>query len=571
MLPVQKLPDILEANGILTKKDLAKLTHEAECTSLSLEECVLKKRLVTPSLLYKAGAQFFKLPYISLLGQIIPKEVLNAIAEPIARTHQIVPYAKEGNVLKVALLDPEDLQTLDFIEKKTGLILDLSITDPDSLSDGLKQYKKSLEEEFAQIAKASKQPIEKLAQEAPVVRIVDALLEHAIIRGSSDIHIEPREKDVLVRFRIDGILREAMVLPKDVHLGILARIKILSNLKIDEHNVPQDGRFKVQIPNYRVSIRVSIFPMFDGEKIVMRILHEDLKLLSINELGFEPKQLEIIMRAIKKPHGIIFVTGPTGSGKTTTLYAFLTALNKPGVNISTIEDPVEYRIPGLNQSQVSPKVGFTFDIGLRSLLRQDPNIIMVGEIRDNETADIAVNAALTGHLVLSTVHTNDALTTIARLTDLGVPPFLVAQTTLAITAQRLMRKICAHCLVSYTMSKELAHELDALFNVKALLKTLARENVITEKNTDTLEGMRFFRGAGCSMCGDEGYRGRIAIHEVLEVSEELSSLIYARAKTEELNKAAHVDAGTLTLLEDAFIKAKQGLTTIEEILRVVNE
>lgn len=570
MLPVQKLPEILEAAGILNRKELDKLSHEAECSSLALEECVLKKRVVTPSLLYKAGAQFFKLPYITLLGQVIPKEVLSTIPEPIARTHQIVPYAKENNILKVALLDPEDLQTLDFIEKKTGLTLELSITDPDSLKDALKQYKKSLEEEFAQIAKVSTQPIEKLAQEAPVVRIVDALLEHAIIRGASDIHIESREKDVIVRFRVDGILREAMVLPKEVHLGILARIKILANLKIDEHSIPQDGRFRFQIPNYRVSIRVSIYPMFDGEKVVMRILHEDIKLLSINELGFDPKQLAIVMRSIKKPHGIIFVTGPTGSGKTTTLYAFLTTLNQPGVNISTIEDPVEYRIPGINQSQVNPKVGFTFGIGLRSLLRQDPNIIMVGEIRDTETADIAINAALTGHLVLSTVHTNDALTTIPRLTDLGAPPFLVAQTTLMISAQRLVRKICTHCLVSFTISRAMAKDLEALFDVKALLKTLAREGVITEKNVSSFEGMRFLRGAGCSMCSSEGYRGRIAIHEVLEINEKLASLIHSRAKVEDL-KAAAREQGMVTLLEDAFIKAKQGLTTIEEILRVANE
>lgn len=569
MLPPQKLPDILEANGILSKKDILKLKDEAECKALSLEECVLKKRLVNPTLLYEAGAKFFNLPYVSLLGKIIPKETLQTISEPIARTHGIIPYEKDKTTLKIALLDPEDIQMLDFIEKKVGLTVELSITDPESLKEALKQYKQSLEAEFAEIAKAGKKPIEELAHEAPIVRIVEALLEHAIIRGASDIHIEAREKDIVVRFRIDGMLSEAMVLPKEVSAGIIARIKILSNLKIDEHNVPQDGRFKVQIPNYNVSVRVSIYPMFDGEKIVMRILHEDIKLLSISELGFGKHQLEIVMRNIQKPHGIIMVTGPTGSGKTTTLYSFLTSLNKPNVNISTIEDPVEYRMPGINQSQVNPKVGFTFAIGLRSMLRQDPDIIMVGEIRDAETADIAINAALTGHLVLSTLHTNDAITAIPRLTDLGAPPFLVAQTAILITAQRLVRKVCSHCTASYTLTKANVKELESLFDIKTILATLAHEGVINKPDTP-LEGMRFYKGAGCSMCGQDGYRGRIAIHEILEVTPQISSLIYSRAKAEQLKEAARKQ-GMLTLVEDAFIKAKQGLTTIAEILRVTKE
>ena len=569
MLPIPKLPEILEVNKILSKDELAKAQNEAECKSLSLEDCVLKKRLVTQELLYKAASTFFKLPFITLIGQIIPHTVLKLIPEPIARTHQIVPYAQENNILKVAVLNPDDAQTIEFIEKKTGLTLQIAMTDPESLKDALKQYKKSLEIEFAEIAKASKKPIEELAQEAPVIRIVDALLEHAILRGASDIHIEPREKDVTVRFRVDGLLKEAMILPKEVHAGVIARIKILANLKIDEHRVPQDGRFKVEIPNYKVSIRVSIFPMFDGEKIVMRILQEDIKLLSINDLGFAPKQLAMVVRTISKPHGIILVTGPTGSGKTTTLYGFLASLNKPHVNISTIEDPIEYRIHGINQSQVSPKVGFTFAIGLRSLLRQDPNVIMVGEIRDSETADIAMNAALTGHLVLSTLHTNDAVTAIPRLIDLGAPPFLIAQTTSLISAQRLVRKVCPHCIQSYVLSKEQANQLEAQFTMNTILEVMKREEAINDESA-TVEGMRFFHGAGCAQCGMEGYRGRAAIHEILEITPEISTLIYGRAPADALREAAKKQ-GMLTLVEDAFIKAKQGLTTIDEILRVTRE
>lgn len=569
MLPIQKLPEILIAGKLLSQDQIAKAQTEAECKALSLEECVLKKRLTTAELLYKAAATFFQLPYVSLIGQIIPQTILALIPEPIARTHQIIPYAQEAETLKVALLNPDDTEILEFIEKKTGLILELALTDPENFQDGLKQYKQSLEMEFAEIAKASRKPIAELAQEAPVIRMVDALLEHGILRGASDIHIEPREKDVTVRFRVDGILKEAMALPKAVHAGVVARIKILANLKIDEHRIPQDGRFKVTIPNYKISIRVSIFPMFDGEKIVMRILHEDLRLLSINELGLGPEQLKIVVHNISKPHGMILVTGPTGSGKTTTLYGFLATLNKPHVNISTIEDPIEYRIPGINQSQVNPKIGFTFAIGLRSLLRQDPNIIMVGEIRDSETADIAMNAALTGHLVLSTLHTNDAVTAIPRLIDLGAPPFLIAQTINLISAQRLVRRICPHCTQNYVVSAELAAQLETQFNMPAILETMKREGLLTETKIK-LEGLRFATGAGCAQCGNEGYRGRLAIHEILEVTPEISSLVYAHATTAKLQEVAKAQ-GMLTLVEDAFIKAKQGLTTIDEILRVTKE
>ncbi|MDO8505175.1 MAG: GspE/PulE family protein [bacterium] len=569
MLPISKLPEILTASKIIGKNDLDKIQIEAECTALSLEDCVLKKRLVSPELLYRAAATFFKLPFVTLIGQMIPHEVLLLIPEPTARTHQIIPYEKENDILKVAMLNPDDAQTLEFIEKKTGLTLEVAITDPDNFKDALKQYKKSLETEFAEIAKASKKPIEELAQETPIIRIVDSLLEHAILRGASDIHIEPKEKEVTVRFRIDGLLKEAMILPKEVHAGVIARIKILANLKIDEHRIPQDGRFKVEIPNYKVSIRVSIFPMFDGEKVVMRILQEDIKLLSINDLGFTPKQLAIVMRTISKPHGIILVTGPTGSGKTTTLYGFLASLNKPHVNISTIEDPIEYRIPGINQSQVSPKVGFTFAIGLRSLLRQDPNIIMVGEIRDSETADIAMNAALTGHLVLSTLHTNDAVTATARLIDLGAPPFLIAQTTSLISAQRLVRRVCPHCTLHYMLSDEIVSQLEAQFNMKSILEVMKREGAL-DKGETKLGNIRFSKGAGCSQCGGEGYKGRLAVHELLEVTSEISTLIYNHAPTDALREAARTQ-GMLTLVEDAFIKAKQGLTTIDEILRVTRE
>src|SRR3989338_1514978 len=570
MLSTSKLPKILEENKILSAPELKELQTSAECHGITLEECIIKKHLVQEDLLYKTAAKFYHIPYVTLLGQSISADILRLIPEPIAIHHHIIPYAKEGNTLKVALLNPDDHETLEFIEKKTGLKIELALTDPQSLKDAISQYRQSLEDEFKTIIK--KYPdgrVEELAQEAPIIRIVDALLEHAILRSASDIHIEPGEKNLIVRFRVDGLLREAMSLPKDVSPGIIARVKILANLKIDEHRIPQDGRFKVEMPNNKVSIRVSIFPMLDGEKVVMRILHEDIKLMDIKELGFLPKALDIVLKNLKKTHGIILITGPTGSGKTTTLYTFISLLNRPDVNISTIEDPVEYRIPGINQSQVNPKVGFTFAIGLRSLLRQDPNIILVGEIRDAETADIAINAALTGHLVLSTLHTNDAVTAIARLLDLGMPPFLLAQTLTLITAQRLVRRICPDCIFSYTLTKEQAEELRAQFDMPAILESLAKEGVIGDSK-GPLEGTRFFKGAGCTTCGSEGYRGRLAIHEVLEVSQELAGLVYAKASCTELHAGAR-KGGMVSLIEEAFIKAKQGLTTISEIMRVTRE
>ncbi|KKU72736.1 MAG: Type II secretion system protein E [Parcubacteria group bacterium GW2011_GWA2_47_26] len=571
LLPQSKLPDILTKAKLLTPEQIEQWRADAECHNMALEECLFKKRVLKEENLYKAAAAFFGLPFINLKGYAIPPNLLQIIPEQIAIAHQTVPYDydKETERLKIATLNPEDIQTLEFIEKKTGLAIDLALTDPIGLQDVLKQYRQSLEIELAQYQEPKQAKEEELAQQASVVRIVEALLEHAILQGASDIHIEPHEKDIIVRFRVDGILREAMTLPRNTAPAISARIKILSGLKLDEHRLPQDGRFKVQIPQYHYSVRVSVFPMFDGEKIVMRLLQEDIKVLNLGELGFQPQQQEIIMRAIKKPQGLILVTGPTGSGKTTTLYTGLSLLNRPSVNISTIEDPIEYRIPGVNQSQVNPKIGFTFAIGLRSLLRQDPNIIMVGEIRDSETADIAINAALTGHIVLATLHTNDALTAIPRLTDLGAPSFLIAQTLSLITAQRLVRRICDNCKETYVLGREMAKELEAQFNMPEILDTLVSQGKIKDGRV-ALEKIRFSKGRGCSLCGGEGYKGRVGVHEVMTISPELSKLIYSKSPLSEMRAVAKKQ-GFVTLVEDAFIKAIEGLTTIAEILRATKE
>jgi type IV pilus assembly protein PilB len=372
-----------------------------------------------------------------------------------------------------------------------------------------------------------------------------------------------------VRYRIDGILKNVMVLPKNVQSGIIARIKILANLKVDEHRLPQDGRFKISNNEHKMAFRVSILPTFDGEKIVMRLLNEKGQVLSLEQLGFQQSALEALKRNITKPHGVLLVTGPTGSGKTTTLYTVLNILNQPEVNISTIEDPIEYRMPHINQSQVNAKIGYTFASGLRAFLRQDPNIIMVGEIRDEETAEIATHAAMTGHMVLSTIHTNSAAATLPRLTEMGIPSFLISTTANAIIAQRLVRKICPNCIQSYNLDSDVIEKLEKQLNIDDILKTLEKEKQIISAKKG-LSQLLFYRGKGCKQCNNTGYKGRIGIYEILENTEEISALILKNASAHEIHHKA-VEQGMLTIVEDGFIKAKNGVTTIEEVMRVTKE
>ncbi len=560
-------------NKIITPADLKKIKEELKNGNLSLEDYLLKQHLATEDVLYDLIAKQLNLPFIDLKNVLIRKDILLAIPEPIAQTHQIVAFDKDDHSLKIATTDPEDLQTFEFLEKKFGLKLDINLTTPESIREVLKQYHKSLKAEFAELTKEDKPEIgndlQKMAEDLPIIRIVDTLLEYAIFERASDIHIEPTETEVIVRYRIDGVLRDVMTLPKAVQAGLTARIKILSNLKLDEHRLPQDGRFKIKTKEYEFSFRVSIIPVFDGEKIVMRLLQESGQILTLEQLGFQKSCLTLVKRNVSKPHGMILVTGPTGSGKTTTLYSVLNVLNTPEVNISTIEDPIEYRMPRINQSQVSPRTGFTFAAGLRSLLRQDPNIIMVGEIRDMETAEIAIHAAMTGHLVLSTLHTNDAVGTLPRLLDMGVAPFLVSSTVNLIIAQRLVRKICQNCIASYQLTRKNIEDISAQLDLETLLKNMAREGAISSTK-QKMETMLFYRGKGCKQCNQEGYRGRIGIYEILEVDNKIANLILNRAPSQELLKAA-LDQGMLTMLDDGFIKAKSGITTIEEVMRVTRE
>lgn len=582
MLNERQLKNVLVKNEIITEADFNTYLEEANNQNKKLESYLLEKNIITPLVLYETAAVAYKIPFIDLKNQTIRKDILFAIPEPIATTHDLIAFEADDKEIKIATLNPEDIEIIEFIEKKTGLKPKIYLTIPDSLKEVLNQYHKTLKSEFDYLnvdktkagEKTGDKPedqkdLKKLAADLPVVRIVDTILEYSILEGASDIHIEPEEKDVIVRYRIDGILRNVMVLPKNVQSGIIARIKILSNLKVDEHRLPQDGRFKITSGEYKVAFRVSIIPIFDGEKIVLRLLNEKAQVLGLEQLGMQPSQLAVLKRNIEKPHGMILVTGPTGSGKTTTLYTVLNVVNIPDVNISTIEDPVEYRMPHINQCQVNTKIGFTFAAGLRAFLRQDPDIIMVGEIRDQETAEIAVHAAMTGHLVLSTLHTNDAATTMPRLSEMGVPPFLVATTVNIIIAQRLVRKICPNCIQSYNMDKEMVRELEKSMDIDSILETLEKEKMIIDAKKG-LGSLLFYRGKGCKRCNNTGYKGRMGIYEILENSSKISSLMLKNANAAEINNQA-INDGMLKMVEDGFIKAKNGITTLEEVLRVTKE
>lgn len=569
---------ILEKSKLLPKDRLGQLIQEADTAKVGLEEYLLKNKLISEETLYRQAAETLAIPMIDLGSKPLRKDILFLVPESIALSHKIIAFDQKDQEIHLATLNPDDVQIFDFIARKTGLTPKIFLTPPQQFDEAIKQYRQSLKTEFEKLGKnltvteattaeEEKHNLTKLAEDLPIIRIVDSILEHAVLEEASDIHIEPQENNVMVRYRIDGVLKPVMDLPKITSPGIVARIKILSNLKLDEHRLPQDGRFKIATDQYRLSIRVSVLPVADGEKVVMRLLPETTQALTLEQLGFETNQLKLVEREIKKPHGIIFVTGPTGSGKTTTLYSIINILNKPGVNISTIEDPIEYHISQVNQSQVNPRIGFTFAVGLRALLRQDPNIIMVGEIRDTETGDIAINAALTGHLVLSTLHTNDAATTLPRLVEMGVPTYLIGSTTNLIIAQRLVRKVCKECAVPTKLDKNSAQELENLFDLKAIIEVLNKEKVTAKKS---MADIPFYRGQGCKKCDNEGYHGRIGIYEIMPVTPKIAELLNSHANAGQINKTATAE-GMVTLAQDGFIKAAKGITTIEEIIRVTKD
>ena len=571
---------LLDSN-LVPEDKLEEAAAEAVKQQKKLGNILLESKLIDEAGLQKVYAYVLGIPFVDLAKEAVPLDILQIVPEPIARKYNIVSFEKQGQNLKVAMLNPEDLQTIDFIKKKSGLRIIPCLTTKESIQATLRSYEKSLKAEFGDMLEITAENpkegddhgnLEKMATDLPVVRIVDTLLKHAILQSASDIHIEPSDKEVLVRYRIDGVLHDAMTLPKDAAAGIVARIKVLSNLKLDEHRSPQDGRFKIEKDDYKISFRVSMLPVFDGEKIVMRLLDESAKGLTLEKMGLVGDSLEVVHREIKKPNGIILVTGPTGSGKTTTLYTIMDILNTPEVNISTVEDPVEYRMPRVNQTQINPKVGMTFAAALRSLLRQDPDILMVGEIRDEETLEIALHAAMTGHLVLSTLHTNSAAATLPRMLDMGAEPFLIASTVNIIIAQRLARKLCQECKKSYTLDPDEAKALEKSVDTGEVFAYLKSQESIGNVmgNAKSLADLTFYKPAGCDQCGGEGYRGRVGLYEVLAMETNIRKLV-TQSATSEVIEAEAKKNGMSRMSEDGFLKAVQGITTIEEILRVTKE
>jgi type IV pilus assembly protein PilB len=580
-----ELNTLLKQKKISTETAIKQLQREWQGlkSPMSWEDFLLDKKTLTEEKLLELKSAELGVPVIDLRNEPIPADVLGLVPEPIAHRHKVISFAKTKSELSLAMVDPTDIQTKEFMKKKTGLAIKVFLIGKTSLDFGLAKYHSNLEGEIKHLVREGKpdsagtatgapgldDELKKMAEEIPIIRVVDTLLEYAVIEKASDIHIEPQETSVTVRYRIDGVLHDVMTLPKVIQPALVARIKVLSALKIDEHRLPQDGRFKIEKEGYKFSLRVSTIPVFDGEKVVVRLLDESSKAMSLEQLGFLPGQLAIVDRNIHKPHGMLLVTGPTGSGKSTSLYAILSILNTKQVNISTIEDPVEYRIVGANQMQVNPKIGLTFAMGLRALLRQDPNIIMIGEIRDQETADEAMHAAMTGHIVLSTLHTNSSAGALPRLIDIGVEPYLIASTVNAVMGQRLVRVICPDCKTKYETDKTMLEALRKQFNFDKLLQSLRQENIITDKIKDVAD-LEFFHGQGCDKCSNTGYKGRIGIHEILEVTEDIAEMIVKHATTQEIQAAAEAK-GMVVMWEDGFIKAVQGTTTIDEILRVTKE
>lgn len=557
-----QLKKILVDQGFITEEDFLKAEQEAKKENKDLTDVLVEKDLIKDEQLGELIALELGYPFISLKKEVIDESILKIIPEHVARKQLVIAFAKDKEGVKIATPYPENLDFIISLQKKIGeRVLPYYATKQD-IKEALLKYRRPLQEELEEVIKKGIEEMETATKkELPIIKIVDSIIEYGYQTKASDIHIEPHEKETFIRYRIDGVLHDVLILPKFIHDYLISRIKILSQLRIDEHRAAQDGRFSKKYEEGKVDFRVSIVPTTKGEKAVLRILSEKSREYDLESLGFSEHDLAIVKKHINKPWGMILSTGPTGCGKTTTLYAILKILNRREINIATIEDPVEYDIEGVNQIQVDPTTNLTFAEGLKALVRQDPDVIMVGEIRDKETAKIAVNAALTGHLVLSTFHTNDAPTTLPRLINLGVEPFLIASTVNIIIAQRLVRKICPRCITSQVVEKEKIIKM-----LEGSSEILERLSAIFEKKKE----IRIYSGKGCPLCYNSGYLGRTGIFEVLEVTEPLRELIMKRVDAATLRKEA-IKQGMVTMIEDGLNKVLSGITTLEEILAATRE
>jgi type IV pilus assembly protein PilB len=559
--------DELARERLITQAQYDEIKVKAITLGVSEESLITTSNIVPEDKLAEAKAKLLGIPYVSLENSSFSPEALGFVPQAVVQRFNLIPflYDDKTKTLSIAMANPVDLEAITFVTQKTGLNIKAFASSPTAVKQAIDmQYRQEL---VGQVGEALKETAEEpgktktvdstqiaqIIKEAPIAKIVSTILEYAVKSRSSDVHIEPQEERVRVRYRIDGILYDRLSLPKSVQEAVISRIKILSEMKIDEHRTPQDGRFNFKIDDKEVDLRISVLPANHGEKIVMRLLRKSGGIPTFQELGLEGTALRNLEMNMLRPHGIIIVCGPTGSGKTTTLYSVLNKLNSPKVNIMTLEDPVEYEMPGINQVQVNTAVGLTFASGLRSFLRQDPNIILVGEIRDKETTDLAIQAALTGHLVFSTLHTSNASGALPRLVDLGAESFLLASSMNAIVGQRIVRKICAHCKTEFTPAPQ-------------ILETIKRElgPLLPPGN------LTFAKGAGCSECGNAGYLGRVGIFEVLPITPKIADMILKHSDSNSLETEARAEH-MITMKQDGYLKILRGVTTLEEVLRVAQE
>ena len=567
----KNLVDVLLSKGLVNKVQLDNVNLQQLKTGESEESIIRGLRLVSDSELVQAKADFLRVPYVDLEKIGFAPEALALVPQSVAERYQLIPYGMDAKnrALMVAMANPVDLETVEFLEKKTGYKIktamamakqiEMAIKEKYEREKGITSEVSRALDEHKKEAKVVVERKDKVSSEAPVAKIVTTILEYAVKSRASDVHIEPQEDNVRIRYRIDGILQEKYMLPRNVHDAVVSRIKILSSLKIDEKRVPQDGRFFFSYDGKDVDLRISTCPTTYGEKVVMRLLNKSVKVPTLPDLGLRGRALKNLMDAVARPHGIIIVCGPTGSGKTTTLYSVLDIVAKPTVNVMTIEDPVEYQIKGVNQVQVNNQAGLSFASALRSFLRQDPNVIMVGEIRDMETADLAINASLTGHLVFSTLHTNDASGVPPRMLDMGVEPFLLVSSLNCVVGQRVLRRVCKNCVESAPMPPEI--DADMVATLGPIYDSI-KEKWKADKKELTIAKIK-----GCDQCNNTGYLGRIAIYEVMPITEKLSKLIVEKAPAAALQRLA-MEEGMLTMKQDGYAKVLEGTTTIEEVLRV---
>ncbi len=571
-----ELLDILLQAGHITEDQYRQVEKEATETGRPVDAVLLKEKMADEELITRAKGTLLGVPYADLVGKKVDVQVVNLISRPVAENAKAVAFDKQEGVISIGMLDPRDMtavQTIDFLAQASNFKPRYHIISNASYNYVLKKYEE-LGKEVAKALEVAKEKyvpkkeegkeekLEEIIKGAPVSRIVSVILRHAVDGNASDIHIEPFGEETRVRYRVDGVLRTSLKLPKYIHASLISRIKVLANLKLDETRVPQDGRIRETFGDKVIDFRISTMPLQDNEKVVMRILDTSKGVPLLEQLGFRSQYVEMIKKDIKKPHGMFLITGPTGSGKSTTLFTILNMRNDEVVNISTLEDPVEYTIKGVNQSQVRPEVGYTFASGLRALLRQDPNIIMVGEIRDGETGELAVHAALTGHLIFSTLHTNDALGVVPRLMDMHIEPFLLAATINLAIAQRLARKICERCKAATTLPPETEEKVRADL-AKIPPSYMSHLNLSGEHLT-------VYKGRGCLRCNDTGYNGRVACAELIIFNEELRELITKGFPIDQVKEALKRQQA-LTLKQDGLLKALEGSTTIEEVMRITTE